>query len=32
MPAHAAENGGVPDTVPFDPVKRYAVLREDRGI
>ena len=32
MPAHAAENGGVPGTVPFDPVERYAVLREDRGI
>lgn len=32
MPAHAAENGGVRGTVPFDPVERYAVLRVDRGI
>ena len=32
MPAPAAENGGVPETVPFDLVERHAVLREDRGI
>lgn len=32
MPVHAAENGGVRGTVPFDLVERYAVLREDRGI
>ena len=32
MPAHAAENGGVRGTVPFDPVERYAVLRVERDI